>query len=111
MNDPQQNSPRARLQELLAIPERQRTDEQWDELNELEIMLAAGNREGAPQHGQQGQHGHRGNRLPMGPMGGHPNQNQNQNPNKQGGGGGPHRNRKQGRKFHQRPPKRGPMGS
>jgi hypothetical protein len=39
---------RARLQSLLAIPERQRTDAQWDEINELEIMLAAGNRPGAP---------------------------------------------------------------
>jgi len=36
------------LQELLAIPERQRTDEQWDEINELEIKLASANREDAP---------------------------------------------------------------
>jgi len=41
-------SPRRRLQELLAIPERQRTDEQWDEINELEIKLASANREDAP---------------------------------------------------------------
>jgi hypothetical protein len=40
--------PRVRLQALLAIPERQRTDEEWDEINQLEIMLAPGNREGAP---------------------------------------------------------------
>ncbi|HXF16005.1 MAG TPA: hypothetical protein VN496_03320 [Burkholderiales bacterium] len=40
--------PRRRLQELLAIPERQRTDEQWDEINELEIKLASANREDAP---------------------------------------------------------------
>jgi hypothetical protein len=49
MNDePQPISPRARLQQLLAIPDRQRTDAEWDELNELEIMLASENREGAP---------------------------------------------------------------
>ena len=48
MNEPQSVSPRACLQELQAIPENQRTEEQWDELNELEIMLAPGNREGAP---------------------------------------------------------------
>ena len=47
MSDSQPPNPRARLQALLAIPERQRTDAQWDELNELEIMLAAGNRQGA----------------------------------------------------------------
>lgn len=40
--------PRRRLQELLAIPERQRTDEQWDEINELEIKLASANRDDAP---------------------------------------------------------------
>lgn len=53
---PQQQQPpsgKQRLRELLAIPERQRTDEEWDELNELEISLAQGNREGAPEP-QQG---------------------------------------------------------
>lgn len=44
-------APRARLQALLAIPERQRTDEEWDEINQLEITLAPGNREGAPEPG------------------------------------------------------------
>jgi hypothetical protein len=44
MNEPKPISPRERLQQLLAIPERQRTDAQWDEINELEIKLAAGNR-------------------------------------------------------------------
>ncbi len=51
MNDPQQVSPRQRMQALLAIPDSQRTDEQWDELNELEIMLSPVNREGAPEPG------------------------------------------------------------
>jgi hypothetical protein len=36
--------PRRRLRELLAIAERDRTDAQWDEINELEIQLAPGNR-------------------------------------------------------------------
>ena len=45
MNDPQPFDPRRRIRELLAIPERDRTDEQWDELNELEIRTAPGNRE------------------------------------------------------------------
>ena len=35
---------RKRLQQLLSIPDRDRTDEQWDELVELEIRLAPGNR-------------------------------------------------------------------
>jgi hypothetical protein len=50
MDTPQPPSPRQRLQALLAIPERERTDAQWDELNELEIQLASGNRlESRPQ--------------------------------------------------------------
>ena len=53
MNKPQQNPSRARLQELLAIPEKDRTEEQWDELNELEIMMAAANRETSPKQGDR----------------------------------------------------------
>jgi len=40
--------PRRRLRELLAIPDRDRTDELWDELIELEIQLAPGNRVQSP---------------------------------------------------------------
>ena len=36
--------PRRRLRELLSVPERDRTDAQWDEIVELEIQLAPGNR-------------------------------------------------------------------
>lgn len=86
MDEAEQQAKRQRLRELLAIPDRQRTDEQWDELNDLEIMFAAGNREGAPMPRQQG--------MPSQP-GGYPRP----------GGGGQNRN-KQGRKFHHRPPKR-----
>ena len=84
MNKPQPASPRQRLQELLAVPDRQRTDAQWDEINELEIILAPGNREGAQDHGARRQ----------GPApSGHPNP-----------GGGPH-GKKRGKKFHKRPPR------
>ena len=38
--------PRRRLRELLSVPERDRTDAQWDEIIELEIQLAPGNRIG-----------------------------------------------------------------
>ena len=44
MDKPQPISAHHRLQELLAIPERQRTEEQWDEINELEITLTPVNR-------------------------------------------------------------------
>lgn len=104
MDEQQPPSPRARLQALLAIPERQRTDAEWDELNELEIMLASGNRQGAPDQHMRGnapttfggQRGHRGGQP--GPGG-----------NQHGPSGGQqHRGQRQGRRFHQRPPKRGP---
>ena len=110
MDEQQPPSPRARLQALLAIPERQRTDAEWDELNELEIMLASGNRQGAPDPrmrgnappnfgGGQQQRGHRGGgQQPGGPGGGQNGP----------GGGQQHRGQRQGRRFHQRPPKRGP---
>ncbi|MGH8641547.1 MAG: hypothetical protein ACRET6_07540 [Burkholderiales bacterium] len=85
-NEPQPISPRDRLKALQAIPERQRTDAEWDELNELEIKLASGNREGAPQQHVRGN-------APA--PGGQPRP----------GGGQQHQGRKQQRKFHQRPPK------
>lgn len=48
-NEPQPPDPRRRLRELLAIPDHQRTDAIWDEIIELEICLAPGNRvQGAP---------------------------------------------------------------
>lgn len=42
--EPQSQDPRRRLRELLAIPDRERTDALWDELIALEIQLAPGNR-------------------------------------------------------------------
>lgn len=85
-------SPQVRLQQLLAIPDKQRTDEQWDELNELEIKLASVNRQGAPQQGAQRQ-------------GGAPSQRQD---HRGGGGGRNNQNNprnQQGKKFHRRPPR------
>lgn len=84
MNEPRPISPRQRLQALLAVPDRERTDAQWDELNELEIMLASGNREGTPQQDVR--------RNAPSPVG-HPKP-----------GGGRH-GKKQVKKFHRRPPK------
>lgn len=47
-----QSDLRRRLRELLAVPERDRTDEQWDEIIELEIQFAPGNRlSGNESHG------------------------------------------------------------
>jgi hypothetical protein len=48
MNSPDNSSPRQRLKALLAIPDSQRSEAQWDEIVELEIMLAPGNREDGP---------------------------------------------------------------
>ena len=78
-------SPRARLQELLAIPESQRTDAQWDEIHELEIELSSANREQAPEQGAR--------RNTSVTAAGHP---------KPSGGA---QVKKPLRKFHKRPPK------
>ncbi|MFO8004930.1 hypothetical protein [Thioalkalivibrio sp.] len=53
MNEPQVASPRRRLQELLAIPDNKRTEAEWDELNELEISLAAVNQLADAQKGNR----------------------------------------------------------
>ncbi len=69
-------SPRSRLQALLAIPDNQRTEEQWDELHELEITLAPGNRIGhqdkQPPPGGQGKGGGGGGGRGGNPRGGNP---------------------------------------
>ncbi len=96
----QQRSPRARMQALQAIPERQRTEAEWDELNELEIMLAPGNREGAPDPNPR--HGHHS------PSGGRPKQGGVPGGGGNPGGGGHHR--KQGKNFQRRRPTGGPQG-
>lgn len=85
MNTPEPVSPRRRLQELLAIPERQRTDAQWDEINELEIKLASANREDAPDQGVRRDA---------------PSTNNNNQPRRNRPGGGGQQGKKPPRKFH-----------
>jgi hypothetical protein len=69
---------RKRLRELLSVPERDRTDEQWDEIIELEIQLAPGNRVSPSEQG--------GSHLPQGggqkPQGGQPRKNRSRNNNR-----------------------------
>lgn len=45
----QPHDPGRRLRELLAVPERDRSDAVWDEIIGLEIQLAPGNRATSPQ--------------------------------------------------------------
>lgn len=85
MNEQQPKPPRQRLQELLAIPERQRTDAQWDEINELEITLASVNR--AESRGQN------------------PRQNAAPPPNRPNKPSGGEQGKKPFKKFQKRPPK------
>jgi hypothetical protein len=92
MNSDQPLSPRRRLQALLAIPDSQRSEAEWDELVELEISLAPGNRTDGPRQDMTGQP-----------------QRQNQ-----GGGGKPrqHNNApKGGKKAPRKPRGRGPRSN
>jgi hypothetical protein len=98
MNKPQSNNPRARLQALRAIPERDRTEAEWDELNELEIMLASENRQPAPGQ-QQPMQQPRGGGGGGGGGGGAGNQGSGGKPQ-----GAPHGQSE--RKFHKRPRRR-----
>lgn len=93
MNRPDHDTARARIRQLNAIPDRDRTDAEWEELNELEIMLAPGNREGAPDPSRLQQQ----NRM-RGPGGG-------------GGGGGGGQHRRNKKNFQHRRPKGPPQGS
>lgn len=93
----QQPDNRRRLRELLSIPERDRTDEQWDEIIELEIQLAPGNRISGNDHGAGNSGGHQQHGKPgggqqkkhrprTGPGGGNSN-NRRPRQNKPSGGG------------------------
>jgi hypothetical protein len=53
MEKPSPDPSRRRLQELLEIPERQRTEAEWNEINELEIALTPANRAVGPQRSVQ----------------------------------------------------------
>jgi hypothetical protein len=86
---PAQNfDPRRRLRELLSVPERDRTDEQWDEINELEIQLAPGNRVHPGQPGPGG--------MPSGGGGRHFQQKKHSQKGDKGGGGGGKRRQRPG---------------
>jgi hypothetical protein len=97
MSDPETDARRARIKELLAIPDRERSDAEWDELNELEIMMAVSSRQAMPR--------------PDMPRGGNGGGGQGGNRPRHGGGGngGQHPNNPN-RKFHNRPPRRRPPG-
>mgnify|MGYP001191752513 CR=1 FL=1 len=96
MNDPQPLSPRRRLQMLLAIPDNQKTEAEWDEINELEITLAPGNRIDPRDESRRFDPLPTGNSKAQGgrPGGGH------QKPAGAGGGG---QTRKPFRKFKKKP--------
>ena len=89
---------RRRLRELLSVPERDRTDEQWDEIIELEIQLAPGNRisgnepAGSPMRNNPGMHGNKPGGAAGQPAKKHrPRTNNNRRPRQnkpQSGGGG-----------------------
>lgn len=85
---------RRRLRELLSVPERDRSDEQWDEIIELEIQLAPGNRIS-------------GNEAPLG--GGGQSRGQH-NQGKPGGGQKKHRQRTGGQQQQRRPRQNKPQG-
>lgn len=99
MNAQQPISPRRRLQELLAIPDSQRTEAQWDELNELEIKLAPGNRETGNREPGNREPGNREDNFEQGPP--RSNQLQAGRGEPRGGPAG----KRPARKFHKRPPK------
>lgn len=83
---------RRRLRELLSIPERDRTDEVWDEIIELEIQLAPGNRiSGNEPHG-----GNPGRGAPHGkPGGGQQQKKQQQHRQRTGNNRRPRQNKPQ----------------
>ena len=96
---PQGFDPRRRLRELLAIPERDRSDPVWDEIISLEIETAPGNRLNAPQN--DGRHQDGGRQQQQGRRGGG-----DQQARRQDGGGGGARPKSGARFFKKR--KRGP---
>ncbi|CAG4883770.1 conserved protein of unknown function [Georgfuchsia toluolica] len=89
--DTPKNELRQRLRELLSVPERERTDPQWDEIIELEIRLAPGNQIDSNRNGDPVPNGQ--NFRPRPPNKGHQNpRKQGRRPNKgyppRSGGGG-----------------------
>jgi len=95
-NEPPPQDPRRRLRELLAIPDHQRTDAIWDEIIDLEISLAPGNRiqgggqvpgdPGRRQGNNPGQNQGRQQRRPDGQPGNKPSKRFFKKPKRPGGG-------------------------
>lgn len=90
--EPQPLDARRRLRELLSVPERDRSDEVWDEIIELEIQLAPGNRisggepagnkpqrQGGSRHGGHAGGGHGGGNGGGNPSAGNSGQPQKNN--------------------------------
>jgi len=70
-----------RLRELQSIPDRDRTEEQWDELSALEIRLAPGNRQQPANQSNQPNQAHRTEQRPAQQKpGGSNNNNQRRKP-------------------------------
>lgn len=88
MNERQPISPRRRLQLLRAIPDGHRTDAEWDELNELEIMLAPENRLAPSQSREEG---NPGNQVTPAPRPAHTGTHPNASTNAAGAVTNPHR--------------------
>ena len=103
------------MQELLAIPDSQRSDEEWDELNELEISMAPGNRLSGPELDQSarrndGPSRRKPPRQPHSAKGGNGNGNSNSNGNGNSNGGG-QEGKRPSRKFHRKPANKAPAAS
>lgn len=111
--EPQPLDARRRLRELLSVPERDRSDEVWDEIIELEIQLAPGNRisggepagnkpqrQGGSRHGGHAGGGHAG--------GGHGGGNGGGNPSA-GNSGQPQKNNRPRTKNNRRPRQNKPV--
>jgi hypothetical protein len=86
--------PRRRMRELLAIPDRDRTDAEWDELNELEIQTAPGNRVGnQPPSGYSGKPAFPAKNRSKGKGGHKPTGGRGPQQGKPAGGGQQHKSR------------------
>ncbi|GHU35514.1 hypothetical protein AGMMS50256_30840 [Betaproteobacteria bacterium] len=98
MDEMQPIDMRRRIRELLSIPERDRTDAEWDELNELEIRTAPGNRDYDRSQDRQGDN--RRQSAPLGQGRRPPDRNNNK----------PQQGNKNGNVFRQQQPDGRPEG-
>lgn len=88
--EPQVQDLRRRMQQLLSIPDRDRSDAEWDELVEIEIRLAPGNRADSNSiPGQPRQHNNGGGK----PFGQNNKPRHGPKPKHFGGGQNKHRNK------------------